>query len=212
MREWRKHWSAKKFLQALVFGLLFSVLDMETDFAFAWSVPDKCPQRGGRVEQDAFTDHCGHFVSKAVKYCTFSFIALPGAMLAFSAAQNLIFNLWERYSERYSGRKVPRCLQAVINGVMNAVALILQTSLCIGLTILPVFYDYFEVWSPELKRIYDFAIPVLAYSSATFIILVKLLAIVSHGPETTNLVKKATGAEVRYEAALQLILLGTRAG
>ena len=46
LREWRKHWSAKKFFQALVFGLLFSVLDMETDFAFAWSVPDQCPKEG----------------------------------------------------------------------------------------------------------------------------------------------------------------------
>ena len=104
LREWKIHWSTRKFFQALVIGLLFSVLGMETDFAFAWSVPDKCPERVGAVEQDAFTNHCGHFVSKAVKYCTFSFIALPGAMLAFSAFQSLIFKLWERYSERYSGR------------------------------------------------------------------------------------------------------------
>ena len=38
------------------------------------------------------------------------------------------------------------------------------------------------------------------------------VAYLKHGMVVLNLVKKATGAEVRYEAALQLILLGTRAG
>ena len=201
LREWRKHWSAKKFFQALVFGLLLSVLDMETDFAFAWSVPDQCPKEWEIVARGEFTDHCGHFVSKGVKYCTFTFVALPGVMLAFSAVQRFIAKLWEKCS----GQQVPGLLGAV----MNAVALSLQTSLCIALTVVPVLYGVFDGNFPELMRIYDSVIPVMAYASATFIIAVKLLAIVCHGPETTNLVKKATVAEVRHEAALQLILLAT---
>ena len=54
LREWRKHWSTMKFFQALIIGLLFSVLDMETDFAFAWSVPDQCPKEGEIVVEGEF--------------------------------------------------------------------------------------------------------------------------------------------------------------
>ena len=203
LKEWRKHWSPNKFFQALVFGLLFSVLDMETDFVFAWSVPDECPTGSDALLQRGTTNlnHCGHFVSKGVKYCTFTFIALPGVMLAFSALQSLFVELWDACS----GPKVPGYLQAV----MNVVALTLQTSLCIALNIVPVLYPNFDHWFPELMRLYDRVIPVMAYSTATFVIGVKLLAVFSHGPETTRLVEKATDAEVRYEAALQLILLGT---
>ena len=43
-----------KFFQALIIGLLFSVLDMETDFAFAWSVPDQCPKEGEIVVEGEF--------------------------------------------------------------------------------------------------------------------------------------------------------------
>ena len=49
----------------------------------------------------------------------------------------------------------------------------------------------------------------MAYSSAAFLIGVKLLGTICHGPEVTRLVDKLADAEVRYEAALQLILLGT---
>ena len=138
LKEWRKHWSINKFFQALVFGLLFSVLDMETDFVFAWSVPDDCPTGYDALLQRGTTNlnHCGHFVSKGVKYCTFTFIALPGVMLAFSALQSLFVELWDACS----GPKVSGYLQAV----MNVVALTLQTSLCIALNIVPVLYPNFD--------------------------------------------------------------------
>ena len=48
----------------------------------------------------------------------------------------------------------------------------------------------------------------MAYFSAAFLVGVKILGTICHGPEVARLVEKATVAEVQYEAALQLILLG----
>ena len=56
---------------------------------------------------------------------------------------------------------------------------------------------------------YEITMILTAYLSANLLIGVKLLGAICHGPEVTCLVERATDAEVRYEAALQLILLGT---
>ena len=45
IKNWRQseHWSTRKFFQALVLGLVLTLLDTGTDLAFAESIPDRCP-------------------------------------------------------------------------------------------------------------------------------------------------------------------------
>ena len=78
LKNLRQYWNIKKFLQALIFGLLFTLLDTGTDFDFANAIPDD------------------DFASKGVKFFTYTFIALPGIMLGFSAVQSLLRELWNR--------------------------------------------------------------------------------------------------------------------
>ena len=230
LKNWRRseHWNTKKFFQALIFGLLFTFLDTVTDIVFARSVPDWCPDLGisesiqnntikiceelsgrsvlfhQRIGIHGSQNHCGHFFSP-VKFAAYTFIALPGIMLSFSALHSILRELWKRIC----GSEVPGCLAAVI----NATALLLQMSLCTGLVLLPLFSVDLEIQkkcSPAFESIiegFETTIQAMAYSSAAFLIGVKLLGTICHGPEVTKLVERATDAEVRYEAALQLILL-----
>ena len=96
IKNWRRseHWNARKFFQALVLDLLFTLLDTGTDFDFARGVPDECPKEGN--QQRIETNHCPHFVSKGVKFFTYTFIALPGIMLSFSALHSLLRDLWNQ--------------------------------------------------------------------------------------------------------------------
>ena len=204
LKNWRhsKHWNTRKFFLALIFGLLFTLLDAWTDFVFAENVPDECPgEFKGHPEthqrmESRFHNHCGHFISKGVKFLTYTFIALPGVMLSFSALQSLLRRFWNRIC---GGSEVPGCLRALF----NAAALLLQMSFCTGLILVSL------MGNPLGIEGYENMIRAMAYSSATFLIGVKLLGTICHGPEVTRLVEKATDAEVRFEAALQLILLGT---
>ena len=229
IKNWRRseHWDSRKFFQALILGLAFTLLDTGTDLVFARSVPDECPdsrfsamaknitsicqkevngsqqfQRMGIEVQN----HCGFIPSKSIKLSTYTFIALPGIMLSFSALHSLTRGLWKR---NCGGAKVPGWLQAVL----NAAALFLQMSICTGLVlVLMMNIGALKVCIPILKPILDghenFIIA-MAYFSAAFLVGVKILGTICHGPEVARLVEKATVAEVQYEAALQLILLGT---
>ena len=111
LKNLRQYWNIKKFLQALIFGLLFTLLDTGTDFDFANAIPDD------------------DFASKGVKFFTYTFIALPGVMLSFSALQSLVREWWKRNC----GSEVPGWLRALL----NAAALFLQMSFCTGLLIVP---------------------------------------------------------------------------
>ena len=229
IKNWRRseYWDSRKFFQALILGLALTLLDTGTDLVFARSVPDECPdsrfsamtknitsicqkevngsqqfQRMGIEVQN----HCGFIPSKSIKLSTYTFIALPGIMLSFSALHSLIRGLWKR---NCGGTKVPGWLQAVL----NAAALFLQMSICTGLVlVLMMNIGALKVCIPILKPILDGhenIIIAMAYFSAAFLVGVKLLGTICHGPEVARLVEKATVAEVHYEAALQLILLGT---
>ena len=125
---------------------------------------------------------------------TYTFIALPGVMLSFSALQSLLREFWNRIC---GGSEVPGCLRALF----NAAALLLQMLFCTGLILVPLTGLRFDGYENMIRA--------MAYSSATFLIGVKLLGTICHGPEVTRLVEKVTDAEVRFEASLQLILLGT---
>ena len=119
IKNWRRseHWDTRKFFQEIVLGLALTLLDTGTDLVFARSVPDECPdsrlsemiknitsicqkefngsqqfQRMGIEVQN----HCGFIPSKSIKLSTYTFIALPGIMLSFSALHSLIRGLWKR--------------------------------------------------------------------------------------------------------------------
>ena len=182
IKNWRRseHWNARKFFQALIIGLLFTLLD-------TGGIPDECPKE---VKQQRI-DHCPHFVSKGVKFFTYTFIALPGVMLSFSALQSLVREWWKRNC----GLEVPGWLRALL----NAAALFLQMSFCTGLLIVPFSLTRAQLSDPASAPIiqgYEITIKVMAYTSANFLIGVKLLGAICHGPEVTKLVGRATDAEV----------------
>ena len=217
LKDWRtsEHWNTRKFFQALIFGLILTLGDTGTDFVFARSVPDECPEektflmcgQGLNASQRigiGYHDHCGHLLSKGVKFSTYTFIALPGIMLSFSVFQSMV------------GKLMRRCSASEVPGwIANSIVLSLQMALFTGLIFVPLQWgsmEYLKSCYPVLKPIiegYEPTIIAMAYSSATFIIGVKLLATICHGPEVSRLVEKIEGAELRFEAALQLTLIGT---
>ena len=231
IKNWRRseHWNTKKFFQALVLGLLLTFLDTLTDLVFARSLPDECPDSeiirniSSECPEKFYwavnwqgidyqrmdirsQNHCSHVINQRVKFCTYTFIALPGIMLSFSALHSLVRELWNRSCRE---TEVAGWLQALV----NAGALFLQMTLCTGICLaLATSYsiEFWKVCYPTLTPMiegYETTIKAMAYSSAAFLIGVKLLGTICHGPEVTKLVERATDAEVRYEAALQLILL-----
>ena len=88
-------------------------------------------------------------------------------------------------------------------------------ALCTGLGLVPQFWGTIETLRlcyPALDPViegYEAAIRVMAYTSATIVVGLKLLGTVCHGPEVTRMVERATSAEAQFEASLQLILLGS---
>ena len=60
---------------------------------------------------------------------------------------------------------------------------------------------------PEVAVGYDLVIQGMSYLSFVIVIGVKCLGVISHGPETQNLVQKATVNETIFESALQLSLV-----
>ena len=88
--NWRRHWNLRSFFEALIFGLLFTLLDTGTDFNFAWSVPEICATNSVSIEFDPIgLNPCGIVDYKDVEYSTYTVIALPGLFFAFSLLQKL---------------------------------------------------------------------------------------------------------------------------
>ena len=141
-------------------------------------------------------------IPKMVELLTYTFIALPGLLLGFSGLQGLA----TRLTARCCAGKIPEKLQAVA----NCVALLIQVSFSAGLFYAAVFHNNWNEEAPEsVFNAYVFKIKAMSFVSAAFIIGVKTLGVFCHGSETKRLVLWATGAEARYEAALQLALLTT---
>ena len=195
VKDWRQHWSTRHFFKAIIFGLAFSLYDTGSDFFFARSVPKVC--RGNQTPNP-----CGKMIPKMVELLTYTFIALPGLLLGFSGLQGLA----TRLTARCCAGQIPEKLQ----DVANFLTLLIEVSLTAGLFYAAVFHNDWNKGAPEsVFKAYVLCLCSMSYASATYIIGVKALGVFCHGPETKRLVFRATGAEGRYEAALQLVLLTT---
>ena len=177
------HWSTRRFFQALVFGLLFTLLDTGTDFSFAWNVPDECPLT--RAAEELFKTPCGILYPRAVEFMTYTFIASPGILLGFSALQSLV-----------AGKMAEGKINGKLQVVVNFVALLIQSSVFAGMFFAALFYRRWTKDVPEsFTQVYGFTIKAMAYISAIFVIGVKILGVFSHGPQTKLLVLRTTDAE-----------------
>ena len=140
--------------------------------------------------------------STGVEFLTYTFIALPGILLGFSALQSLVTGL----AASCCKGKSPAKLQAVA----NFVALFIQVGLSAGLFYAGAFHNIWtEEVPPSVTQGYEFSIKAMSYVSAILVIGVKMLGVISHGPQTKHLVLRTTGAETRYEAATQLCLVAS---
>ena len=172
---WRSHWKTSSFFKAIVFSFAFSLLDTGTDFNFAWNVPTDCGETVTDFSAIA-SSPCGFIQPKRAEFFTYTFIAAPGILFFISAASSLLKGL----ICKCCGQKVPEIL-----------ALFANTCLCFGLYLAATFNDSWTPLFPTLAQVYTYTIQALAYLSATWIMGVKFLGLISHGPETSRLVFRA---------------------
>ena len=109
--------------------------------------PDQCPEPSVKITSDVcgqglnasqrigigYHDHCGHLLSKGVKFSTYTFIALPGIMLSFSVFQSMVGKLMRQCS----GSEVP-------GWIANSTVLSLQMALFTGLIFVPLQWGSME--------------------------------------------------------------------
>ena len=202
--DWRQHWSTRTFFQALFFGLFFTLLDTGTDFTFAWSVPDVCYTKKAPI--DAISSNpCGILDFMDVEYASYTIIAAPGVLFAFSALQTFIGELVFRC---FGGEVRQRCFK----GSAIFISVLLQMFLWNGLFFAA---SRAQDWAqdPNIPQSYvdgyGYTIKTIAYLSAIFIVGVKILGVFCHGPETKRLVIQTSDAEAQFEAAYQLLLVTT---
>ena len=203
VKEWRSNWRWSRFVYVLVLGLGASLFDSLTDFNFAWSVPEDCRNTTNSSEKPFdkvyVSSPCGLLYYKNVERLTYTYIAYPGFFLAFEGLRSLvgglIINCW--------GKEVDEMLRKVA----HSLAITLEVSLAVGLLMAAMWSDLWENELPEMAVVYDFVIQGMSYLSFVILIGVKCLGTISHGPETYNLVQKATINETIFESALQLALV-----
>ena len=130
---------------------------------------------------------------------TYTYIAYPGFLLAFDGLRNLVWGL------------VTKCWGKEVDGIFGKLAhflaIALEVSLVMGLLVAAQWSDLWENNMPEVAVGYDLVIQGMSYLSFVILIGVKCLGTISHGPETYNLVQKATINETIFESALQLALV-----
>ena len=201
VKEWRSHWKWTTFLNALVFGLAASLFDSVTDFNFAWSVPEDCRNTTDSsvkpFDKVYVSSPCGLLYFKNAERLTYTYIAYPGFFLTFYSLRNLAWGLIKRcWGEKVDG---------VFANLAHFLAIAFEVCFAAGLLMAAMWSDLWEKDLPELALVYDFVIQGMSYLS--FIIGVKCLGIIFHGPETKGLVDKATVNETIFESALQLALV-----
>ena len=200
VKDWRHHWTTRSFFQGLILGLVFTLLDTGTDFSFVWSVSVVCPFN--QTLENSLTTPCSFIQPESVESLTYTFIALPGVLLSFSAFQSLVTGLADR------------CCAGPINAKLqilgNFLALLFQFFLGCGLYFAAAFSGIWHQQAPpSVTEVYSFTIQAMAYVSAIFVISVKTLGVFCHGPQTKHLVLRTTDVETRCEAATQLCLVAS---
>ena len=203
VKEWRSHWRWSRFLNALVLGLAVSLFDSVTDFNFARSVPEDCRNTTNSsvkpFDKVFVSSPCGLLYYKNVERLTYTYIAYPGFLLAFDGLRNLVWGL----VTKCSGKEV----DGIFGKLAHFLAIALEVSLVMGLLVAAQWSDHWENKMPEVAVGYDLVIQGMSYLSFVIVIGVKCLGVISHGPETQNLVHKATVNETIFESALQLSLV-----
>ena len=143
---------------------------------------------------------CGLLYYKNVERLTYTYIAYPGFFLTLDGLRSLVWGL------------VTKCTKGKeVNGMFTKLgsffAVALEVSLAVGLLVAAMWSDRWEKHLPEVAVGYDIVIQGMSYLSFVILIGVKCLGTISHGPETYNLVQKATINETIFESALQLALV-----
>ena len=90
VKEWRKFWDLRRFVQVLFLGLAASLFDSLTDFNFAQSVETDCNTTDRWLnstttpfDRNFVSSPCGLMYYKTVERTTYVFICYPGIYLGF---------------------------------------------------------------------------------------------------------------------------------
>ena len=195
LKDWRKHWSTRKFFQGLFLGLVFTLLDTGTDFNFAWSVPSECP-----VDQTPGNfSFCGPLHPKQVELFTYVFISNPALWVGLTSIFNL---LWEVISQCCGGQ-----VHRVVKASAEAFAILIQVSFTSGVFFAAASYSYWAPAYPSMEQAFTYFVKTMAYLSAIGNIGVKLVGLFVHGPETRHLVFQATDIETRCGSFTYYLIL-----
>ena len=172
------------FFQAVIFGLLTSGFDIFTDFNFAATTPDIC------TNETVQTSPCCTLIPSEVQSLTYSFIAVPGIMLAYNGMHSIL-------SQRAKAASI-KCLKHQSVGHLLINAMLCLEVLCLFASLIGIYIISSKIL-PSLSY-------VLAIITCTFILGVKLLAVIFHGPQMKNFSLAVASAESRFESAFQLFL------
>ena len=194
--DWRRYWKSSNFFKAFFFSFAFSLLDMGTDFNFAWSVPSDCPNTTSDCPNTNTTvlplrvfSPCGMLHPKQVELYTYVFISAP----AFWVGLASIFNLMKYVISQCCGGQV----HGVLKASAEAFSILIQISVCNGVFFAAAFYISWGPADPSKAEAFTYLVKAMAYLSATGVIAVKFVGLFVHGPETRHLVLQATGIETR---------------
>ena len=205
MKEWRGHWSRGRFLQVFFLGLSASLFDSGTDLNFAWSAETDCKRfarcddrDAQRFDLDEISSPCGLFDYKMVERTTFTIIAFPGFLLAFSGLRSLAALLIQKCKNDF-----PKSVVGLTKAFTSALEVALFLLLALG-----------NNWSermlcdrPDLATVWDTTVRGMAYISVALTVGVKIFGMLCHGPESRRLVFWAKEKESKFEAAFQLVLV-----
>ena len=173
------------FFQAVIFGLLTSGFDIFTDFNFAATTPDIC------TNETVQTSPCCTLIPSEVQSLTYSFIAVPGIMLAYNGMHSIL-------SQRAKAASI-KCLKHQSVGHLLINAMLCLEVLCLFASLIGIYIISSKIL-PSLSY-------VLAIITCTFILGVKLLAVIFHGPQMKNFSLAVASAESRFESAFQLFFV-----
>jgi len=189
-KNWKQLFKFPKFFEVLILGLSFPLFDCWADFNFAYQVGIECNTtdipNNETQKREYFSmrvkNTCSGIHPVYVQSLTYFFVSLSGLLLASTALHRFL---------------IMRVCQAKIGSILSLLFLIASLSGTFFLLVgIPIRYNSFP-WPGFL----------LAILNATVMIGVKILACLSHGPETQRLSIRITNMESNHESALQLMMM-----